>query len=41
MDVSMWELAASSAGMLFNLSFISQVMLTLKTRDVAGLSASQ
>jgi len=41
LDVSMWELAASGAGMLFNMSFISQVMLTLKTRDVAGLSASQ
>jgi len=36
-----WQLAATAAAMLFNASFISQVRITYKNRDVQGLSLSQ
>lgn len=37
----LWQLAASGAAMVINLSYIAQVRVTMGSRDVSGLSSSQ
>lgn len=36
-----WEIAASTAAMILNLSYISQIKLTLKNQSSEGLAMSQ
>jgi len=41
MSLDIWQYAASTAGMMFNISFVTQIRMTMKTRNVEGLSFSQ
>ncbi len=41
MNIDAWQLAATAAGMLFNVSFVSQIKLTIATGNAKGLSMAQ
>jgi len=41
MGVDAWQLAATASGMLFNVSFVSQIRLTIEIGKADGLSMTQ
>ncbi|MDX8388579.1 MAG: hypothetical protein R8M46_08655 [Ghiorsea sp.] len=41
MGIDIWQVVGSTAAIIFSVGFVDQLRLTLKTRDVDGLSILQ